>query len=270
MIFLWAIFGYLIIAIVFKWTNSSFVQGYPSLLLMLINMFLKFTSFPDTGATPPDDVLYGAADGSTQRGFQQFLVIMALLSVPVMLLVKPCVLKSRHKAKVAQFGEDYHLREEEAGSGGHGHGGKFDFGELMVHQTIHTIEFCLGCISNTASYLRLWALSLAHAQLSEVLWDMVMKPGLQSNPAGLYIYFTGWAVLTVGVLLIMEGLSAFLHALRLHWVEFQNKFYEGAGYKFSPFRYGMVNEHLCSIHACLFDPLYFKYIFEYRSSIVEV
>ncbi|XP_066405793.1 V-type proton ATPase 116 kDa subunit a 4 isoform X1 [Molothrus aeneus] len=213
MIFIISLFGYLVFMIIFKWchfdVHSS--QSAPSILIHFINMFLF--NYSDTSNAP----LY-----LHQKEVQSFLVIFALIAVPWMLLIKPFILRANHQ-------KAQHM---------------FNFGDVFVHQAIHTIEYCLGCISNTASYLRLWALSLAHAQLSEVLWTMVMHNGLSSSSwAGLvaiFIIFAAFAVLTVAILLVMEGLSAFLHALRLHWVEFQNKFYVGAGYKFSPFSFNHI------------------------------
>eukprot|EP00121_Abeoforma_whisleri_P009600 Awhi_evm1s8830 len=71
---------------------------------------------------------------------------------------------------------------------------------------------------------------------------MVMKVGLTGNFVVLYLAFGFWAILSIAVLLCMEGMSAFLHALRLHWVEFNNKFYVAEGYPFVPFAYKKIFE----------------------------
>jgi V-type H+-transporting ATPase subunit a len=224
----------------------------PSILVTLVNMVLK----PGQCSYQDKTLLYEG-----QAKVQTVLVLLAGIAVPWMFLAKPLYLRAKH---AKPEGYEAVAADEEghghAGGGGHGHDEvrvcstertmlgmcvsrllvstqDFDFADTFVNNSIHSIEFVLGSVSNTASYLRLWALSLAHSQLAEVLWDMVLKPTFTMNAFGLFFGFAAWAILSIGVLLLMEGMSAFLHALRLHWVEFNNKFYKGEGYPFAPFNY---------------------------------
>uniref|UniRef100_A0A8C4FCI6 V-type proton ATPase subunit a n=1 Tax=Dicentrarchus labrax TaxID=13489 RepID=A0A8C4FCI6_DICLA len=217
LLFLLCLFGYLVFMIFYKWLAYGVRDSSqaPSILIHFINMFVM----QGKDITP----LYPG-----QTGLQIFLIVIAMLSVPVLLLGKPLYLYWLYRGGKG-------LRRRRV---------CFDFADVLLYQAIHTIEYCLGCISNTASYLRLWALSLAHAQLSEVLWTMVMRLGLRITTRVGVVFlvpvFGLFAMLTVSILLVMEGLSAFLHALRLHWVEFQNKFYHGTGIKFLPFDFSLL------------------------------
>ncbi|KAF9239686.1 V-type ATPase, V0 complex, 116kDa subunit family [Melanogaster broomeanus] len=243
MIFLQSIFGYLVICIMYKWSIDWTKQstGPPSLLNMLIAMFLS------PGTVDPATQLYPG-----QGIVQVILLLLALVCVPWMLCMKPYFQWKEMQNIQGQgyVGLGHHdgpressdevLEIEEEGNGRviveemEEEHEQHDFGEVVIHQVIHTIEFCLGCISHTASYLRLWALSLAHAQLSEVLWSMTLEGVLGmtglTGIIALVLMVAFWFSLTVFILCLMEGLSAFLHALRLHWVEANSKHYQGEGY----------------------------------------
>jgi len=257
MIFFQSIFGYLVFTIIFKWSIDWIARGHspPGLLNMLIFMFLR----PGT----VEQRLYPG-----QATVQVILLILAVVQIPILLFLKPLYLRWEYNraralgyrglgevSRVSALDEDndgrisVEARDSMMSDGegiamitqdlGEEEHEDFEFSEAMIHQIIHTIEFCLNCMSHTASYLRLWALSLAHQQLSVVLWTMTIGAAFNQNShvarvIMITITFYMWFSLTFFLLCIMEGTSAMLHSLRLHWVEAMSKHFIGDGIPFVP------------------------------------
>lgn len=188
----------------------------PNLITSLINIALAPGNV--------DEPMYNG-----QAGIQNILLAIAGISVPVLLFAKPYFLSKEMATHRHSAHDDDDDEDEEHG-----------MGEIIIHQAIETIEFVLGMVSNTASYLRLWALSLAHSELATVFWEKAMLSTLNLNWFATFIGYGIFAGTTLGVLLMMDVLECFLHALRLHWVEFQNKFFHADGIRFAPFSFKQI------------------------------
>jgi V-type H+-transporting ATPase subunit a len=240
MIFMTGLFGYMILMIFIKWSIdwTGHSSQAPSIITQLMNIFLK-------GGSVDGKPLWGTVE--TQESFHRILFIIALICIPVLLFPKPIVLYLQSKNKPQGYHsihdeDEQHVHEQGKGHGA-GHGDHDGFANLFIHQSIETIEFTLGCVSNTASYLRLWALSLAHAQLAKVFFDKALLGFIQGGNLFLVILgFFIFANITFAVLMCMDLMECFLHTLRLHWVEFQNKFYKADGYAFVPFSFKTIVE----------------------------
>lgn len=153
----------------------------PSVLILFINMVL-FKSLSSYTALDHCEPLMYTGEVTVQSVF----VVVALICIPWLLLAKPIyiqVARSLKKPKHMEYDvtvetEKNHtfteidiefdkksVKSEKQGGASQSHNHDEEpMSEIWIHQAIHCIEYILSTISHTASYLRLWALSLAHSR----------------------------------------------------------------------------------------------------------
>ena len=278
-LFMIILFGYLIFMIFYKWSinwNNN-TEKAPSLLTLMINMIVKF------GSVENKPLFNDSIFGISQESLHKLIIIICIILIPIMLFITPIYtfLKKYH-TKGISYRKDIGLIENEQKNNEinnnddeseyslslsqesiiksnelysnlyneqrkkYKENAKFknQFIEIFIQQLINTIEYILSTVSNTASYLRLWALSLAHTALSNVFLQKTFLPYIQSEKGTfansiirVFIFFFVFCNVTIFILMFMDTMECLLHTLRLHWVEFQNKFYKGEGYMFEPFSF---------------------------------
>ncbi|MCX8205368.1 MAG: hypothetical protein N3H31_06945 [Candidatus Nezhaarchaeota archaeon] len=89
------------------------------------------------------------------------------------------------------------------------------------------LESFIASLSNTISYGRIFAFFLVHHAISEI--GLIGGIERTITPMGLFSF-----IMITFLIISIELLATFMQTLRLHWVEWFLKFYEGAGMPFRP------------------------------------
>ena len=251
LIFMIILFGYMDLLIFIKWAINyneyeGTTQRAPDIKTYLINIFIHFGSLPDAPLENKDWILI--SDRNTIEWVHRGILFLAIICLLLMLI--PKIILNYLKAKnnflnrdlnINNYNSDNNMNEAFLMEDNRNNNEEPKLSDFVVASVIDTIEYALGSVSNTASYLRLWALSLAHSQLSAVFFSKILgylfllTDYFFINGFILSVVFIIFSGITFFVLLFMDMMECFLHTLRLHWVEFQNKFYKADGYKFEPF-----------------------------------
>ncbi len=143
-----------------------------------------------------------------------------------------------------------------------------------MDSAVEFMEYAVALVSHTVSYVRIFALNMVHIILSSLFIEMLpalfviyLPPvsilGLEIIPEYIiehgehvqpYLPFLG---AFVGTLLVgtLEGILAFIHALRLHFVEWFSKFYHGGGVALSPFTQRRIHTVVMSTQSTLAPPV---------------
>lgn len=141
--FLW----YLVFLIMYKWLAAPSPSApSPMLVTVMVDMVLKYAAMPES------DRLYAG-----QNAVQTVLTTVGGVALAVLVAGSPLASVLR---RVRTPREDGYVAIGEAPPSATDTSAPH---EEAVGELIDSIEFVLGCVSNTASYLRLWALSLAHS-----------------------------------------------------------------------------------------------------------
>lgn len=200
------LFGFMDLMVIIKWTTdySDDTSKAPAIINTMLNMAMN----GGQPSAPHESPLFGDKSSyDDQIALMNTLMLIVMICIPLMLCVKPCYIQccksksSSHVDHEDEFeqvvtSEDNFVKVEDGQKLKASEDGfrlhdnivasytdpnkkheEDTFMEIMIHQVIEVIEFVLGTISNTASYLRLWALSLAHSQLAKVFYDRALVPG---------------------------------------------------------------------------------------------